>query len=112
MLHTTRSQRGMAVAPHHLASRAGLDILAEGGTAVDAAVAIAATLAVVYPHMNSIGGDSFWIIAQPGREPVGIDACGRAGAGVDLDLYARSGLKAVPTRGPLAANTVAGTIGG
>jgi gamma-glutamyltranspeptidase len=112
MLHTTRSRRGMAVAPHHLASQAGLAVLRDGGSAVDAAVAIAASIAVVYPHMNSIGGDSFWLIAQPGKEPIAIDACGRAGAGVDLDLYRRAGQAAVPTRGPLAANTVAGAISG
>jgi gamma-glutamyltranspeptidase/glutathione hydrolase len=103
---------GIVVAPHFLASEAGQRVLADGGTAMEAAVAIAATLAVVYPHMNSLGGDSFWLIAQPGRPPVAIDACGRAGAGVDLDLYRQAGLTAVPTRGPLAANTVAGTLSG
>ena len=112
MLHTTRSRRGMAVSPHHLASQAGLAVLRDGGTAVDAAVATAAAIAVVYPHMNSLGGDSFWIISQPGREPVAIDACGRAGASVDLDYYRKAGVAAVPSRGPLAANTVAGTISG
>ncbi len=103
---------GIAVAPHFLASETGGRVLAEGGTAMEAAVAMAATLAVVYPHMNSIGGDSFWIIAEPGKPPVAIDACGRAAAGADLHLYREAGLKAVPTRGPLAANTVAGTISG
>ena len=112
MLHSTRSRRGMAVSPHHLASQAGLRVLQDGGTAVDAAVAIAAAIAVVYPHMNSLGGDSFWILSQPGRAPVAIDACGRAGGSVDLDLYRKAGLVAVPSRGPLAANTVAGTLSG
>ncbi len=106
------TQGGIVVAPHHLASEAGRRVLAEGGTAMEAGVAIAATLAVVYPHMNSIGGDSFWIVAEPGKPPVAIDACGRSGAGVDLDLYRRAGLSAVPTRGPLAANTVAGALSG
>ncbi|WP_181700026.1 gamma-glutamyltransferase family protein [Chthonobacter albigriseus] len=112
MLYTPRSRRGMVTSPHHLASQAGLDILKAGGTAVEAAVATAAVLAVVYPHMNQIGGDGFWLVSEPGREPVGIDASGRAGRNVTRDLYAKAGLAAVPTRGPLAANTTAGTVAG
>lgn len=112
MLETPRAYRGMVTAPHHLASQAGLAILRRGGTAVEAAVAVAAALAVVYPHMTGIGGDGFWLIAEPGREPFGIDACGRAGAAVTADFYRSRGLDAVPWRGPLAANTVAGTISG
>ena len=112
MLKTARGRGGAVTAPHHLASEAGLQVLKDGGTAAEAAVAIAATLAVVYPHMNSIGGDSFWLLAEPGRGPVGVDACGRAAAAADLDLYRRAGLTAVPWRGPLAANTVAGTLSG
>jgi gamma-glutamyltranspeptidase len=112
MLKTARGRGGAVTAPHHLASEAGLQVLKDGGTAAEAAVAIAAALAVVYPHMNSIGGDSFWLLAEPGRDPVGVDACGRAAAAADLDLYRRSGLSEVPWRGPLAANTVAGTLSG
>ena len=97
-------------APHGLASDAGLEVLRDGGGAADAAVAIAATLAVVYPHMNSIGGDSFWLVRQPDGALVGIDACGRAAANADLDLY--RGYETIPWRGPLAANTVAGTLSG
>jgi len=58
---------GMVAAPHHLAAEAGRDALRRGGNALDAAVAAAATIAVVYPHMNSIGGDSFWLIYDAGR---------------------------------------------
>jgi gamma-glutamyltranspeptidase/glutathione hydrolase len=112
MRETVRGSRGIVTSPHHLASAAGADVLKAGGTAVEAAVATAATLAVVYPHMTHIGGDGFWLVAEPGREPVGIDASGAAGAAVDDSLYARAGLSAVPTRGPLAANTVAGTVSG
>jgi len=100
----------MVTSPHHLASQAGLDILKDGGTAVQAAVAVAACLAVVYPHMTSIGGDSFWLVAEPDGGIWSIDACGRAAATATLDRYA--GMKEVPRRGPLAANTVAGTISG
>lgn len=102
--------RGMVVSPHFLASEAGATVLADGGTAVEAAVATAATLAVVYPHMNAIGGDSFWLSSRPGEAVRGIDACGRAAAAADLSLYA--GHDVVPWRGHLAANTVAGAISG
>lgn len=110
MLNTPKSLRGMVTAPHHLAAQAGLGVLRDGGNAVEAGVAMAAALAVVYPHMTGLGGDGFWLVAEPDGRTWGIDACGRAGAGVDLALYA--GMDAIPTRGPLAANTVAGTVSG
>lgn len=110
MQHSPQSLRGIVTAPHHLAAQAGRDILAAGGNAVEAAVAVAATLAVVYPHMTGIGGDGFWLIANPDGSVEAIDACGRSAAAADLSLYA--GMEAVPWRGPLAANTVAGTISG
>ena len=102
----------MVSAPHHLAAQAGLSVLREGGNAIEAMLAAASTIAVVYPHMNSIGGDGFWIVHVPGREPVAIDACGASGRNVDQALYANAGLGAIPQRGPMAANTVAGTISG
>ena len=58
MLNTPSSRRGMIVAPHHLAAQTGLSVLREGGSAVEAIVAAAATIAVVYPHMNAIGGET------------------------------------------------------
>lgn len=102
----------MVVAPHHLAAQAGLAILREGGNAVEAMVAAAAAVAVVYPHMNSIGGDNFWLLAEPGREPVAVMACGGAGSGATVQMYRERGHAAIPSRGPLAALTVAGAISG
>lgn len=102
--------RGAVVAPHSLAAQAGLDILREGGNAIEATIAVASTLAVVYPHMTGIGGDGFWLLHQPGSPMLSIDACGAAGAAVNRDLY--QGLDSIPWRGPLAANTVAGTVSG
>ena len=104
--------RGMAVAPHALASQSALAVLREGGNAVEAMIAAAATITVVYPHMNSIGGDGFWLISRPGDEPVGIEACGAAALAATIDEYRSRALTAIPTRGPLAANTVAGTVSG
>src|SRR5688500_9156070 len=75
-------------------------------------VAAAATIAVVYPHMNGIGGDAFWLVHEPGRPPRAIDACGPAGSRVEAAFYRERGCDAIPVRGPFAANTVAGTVGG
>ncbi len=112
MRQTLTCPRGMATAPHHLATSSAAAVLREGGNAIEAMVAAAATIAVVYPHMTSIGGDGFWLIAQLGQEPVAIDACGRAAGLASIDWYKAQGLQAIPGRGPLAANTVAGAISG
>lgn len=112
MLNTVRARRGMVTSPHHLASEAGLQVLREGGDAIEATVAMAATLAVVYPHMNGIGGDSFWLIARPGETPLAIEACGAAAEAASVARYRAAGFTSVPVRGPLAANTVAATVSG
>lgn len=113
MIHTRRGLNGLVTAPHHMAAEAGADILRRGGNAVEAMVAAAAAIAVVYPHMNSIGGDGFWLIAEPGRAPVGIDASGPAAVLASRDFYADQGYEArIPARGPLAALTVPGTVDG
>ncbi len=62
-----RATRGVVASPHALASEAGLAIFRRGGNAVDAAIAAAATVAVVYPHMNGVGGDNVWLIYDAGR---------------------------------------------
>jgi gamma-glutamyltranspeptidase/glutathione hydrolase len=105
--------RGMAVAPHALAAQSALEVLREGGNALEAMIAAAATIPVAYPHMNSIGGDSFWLVHVPRRPPRGIDACGAAARAASIDWYAARGItRAIPFRGGLAANTVAGTLSG
>ena len=112
MLQTVRARRGMVTAPHHLAARAGLRVLEDGGNAIEAMVAAAAAIAVVYPHMNGLGGDNFWLIHAPGRDAVGIDACGGAAAMADAAFYGEQGYDAIPSRGALAALTVAGAVSG
>ncbi|KAA5607596.1 gamma-glutamyltransferase [Roseospira marina] len=113
MLRARASLSGIVSAPHHLAAQAGRDVLREGGTAVEAMVAAAATIAVVYPHMNALGGDGFWLIAEPGQDPVAIRACGPAAARATPAFYREHGHTAtLPTRGPLAALTVAGAVAG
>jgi gamma-glutamyltranspeptidase len=112
MLQTTRSYRGMVTAPHHLAAHAGRRVLEDGGNAIEAMVAAAAAISVVYPHMNSMGGDNFWLIHTPGKDVTGIDACGGAAAAADIAFYSDKGFDAIPSRGNLAALTVAGAVSG
>lgn len=112
MLNTKRAYRGMVVAPHHLAASAGLRVLEDGGNAVEAMIASAATIAVVYPHMNGLGGDNFWLVRNASGEVVGIDACGAAAGIASSDFYRDQGLDAIPDRGPLAALTVGGAVSG
>ncbi len=112
MLQTMKATRGMVVAPHHLAAQAGLRVLAEGGNAIEAMIAAASTIAAVYPHMNTLGGDNFWLISAPGEDVVGIDACGAAAAKADIAFYKDRGHERIPSRGPLAALTVAGAVSG
>ncbi len=59
------STHGMAVAPITSPVRARWRSCAEGGSAIGAMVAAAAAIAVVYPHMNGLGGDGFWLIVPP-----------------------------------------------
>jgi len=113
MLHSATGRNGCVSAPHQAAALAGRDILLKGGTAIEAMIAAAATIAVVYPHMNSIGGDGFWIIQEPGKPPVGISACGRAAGLATPQFYAEHGhTGTIPARGPLAALTVPATVSG
>ncbi len=113
MLQSLRAARGIVTSSHHLAAESGVQVLREGGNAIEAMIAAAATISVVYPHMNSLGGDGFWLISTPDeRPPRAISAVGAAGAKVDEKFYRSQGFSEIPTRGPLAANTVGGTIGG
>ena len=113
MLNSIRATGGMAVAPHALAAQSAVAVLRERGNALEAMIAAAATIPVVYPHMNSIGGDGFWLIHVPGQPVRAIDACGAAALAASRDWYAARGFsKAIPFRGGVAANTVAGTISG
>lgn len=111
-MDTITSSGGMVVAPHTAAAEAGAEVLKAGGTAVDAMIAAAASIAAVYPHMNHIGGDGFWLVAEPGRDPWYIEACGGAGEKATREFYRKAECETIPTRGPLAALTVPGTIGG
>ena len=103
---------GMAVAPHAQAAEAAAAVLADGGNAIEACVAMASTLAAVYPHMTGLGGDSFWLLHEPGKPVQSILGCGRSAASVDREAYLEVGYESIPYRGGNAAITVAGTVSG
>ncbi len=108
-----RDSGGMVAAPHHLAAEAGLDAFRRGGNALDAAVAAAAAIAVVYPHMNSIGGDSFWLIYDAGRGRLrALNAAGRSAGAATIETYRARFGDTMPARGGPAALMVPGTVAG
>ena len=112
MLNTVMGRGGMISAPHHLAAHAGRRVLADGGNAVEATLAAAAMIAVAYPHLNGLGGDNFWLIRDSDGNIEAIEACGPSAAAANADAYLSRGLRKIPTRGPLAALTVAGAVAG
>ena len=105
-----RGARGAVVAPHHLATAAGLAVLAAGGHAVDAAIATNAVLGVVMPNGCGIGGDAFWLVwDEAAGEQVALNGSGRAPAGISAAALRAHGLDRVPLRGPLPI-TIPGAV--
>ncbi len=98
-----RGAHGAVVAPHHLATAAGLHVLRAGGSAVDAAIATNAVLGVVMPSGCGIGGDAFWLIWDAaGSRQYALNGSGRSAAGVDAAALRDRGLRELPKRGPLS----------
>jgi gamma-glutamyltranspeptidase len=109
-LYTAGHRRGVVAAPHHAAVEAGRMILAEGGNALEAMVAMAATIVAVYPHMNHIGGDGFWLVRERNGRVRALMGAGRAGADATMAFYREHGHDTIPARGPLAALTAPGAV--
>ena len=96
---------GMVATPHPLATAAGVDALRAGGTAVDAAVAANAMLAVVYANACGIGGDAFALVWDPGPARLhGFNGSGRSPAALTIDRVLAAGHAMMPQRGPLTVN--------
>ncbi len=108
----TLAPNGMVSCPNALASQAGVDVLRAGGSAVDAAIATSAALAVLYPHMTGVGGDAFWLIYDAKKNAVRyLDGGGRAAASATCDWFAGRGHKEIPFRGILPATvTTPGSV--
>ena len=109
---TTSSAGGLVCSVDHLASSAGAEVLAAGGSAADAAVATSAVLAVTTPHMCGMGGDLFAVVHDGSGPPEVLDAAGRAGSGADPDRMRAEGLAEIPFRGDVRAATVPGCVDG
>ncbi|MFN8519790.1 MAG: gamma-glutamyltransferase family protein [Chloroflexota bacterium] len=102
--------RGAVVSPHHLATEAGLGILRAGGSAVDAAIATNAALAVVAGHSCGLGGDAFWLIHDPRTGVVhALNGSGRSASGATIESAHAAGHRTMPQRGPWSV-TVPGAI--
>ncbi|UDY37045.1 gamma-glutamyltransferase family protein [Dermatobacter hominis] len=111
-LPTTYSAGGLVASVDQLASSAGAQLLAAGGSAVDAAIAANAVLAVTAPHMCGLGGDLFALVHHSAGPPEVVDAAGRAGSGADPERLRREGHTRMPLRGDVAAAPVPGCVDG
>lgn len=106
------AQHGMAATSQPLATEVALDILKQGGTAVDAAIAANAMLGLVEPTGSGIGGDLFAIIWDAKTKKLyGLNASGRSPYSLTLDHFKKLGLQHIPPRGPLPV-TVPGCVDG
>jgi len=106
------SRQGIVASEHPLASQVGAMILARGGHAVDAAIAVNAVMGLVAPMSNGIGGDLFALVyeARTGRLH-GLNASGWAPSGLTIDVLRRHGHTAMPPRG-VHTVTVPGAVDG
>ncbi len=103
-------QNAAVVSGHPLATRAGQEVLRNGGNAVDAAVTMAAILTVVRPHMNGVGGDAFGIFYDDETgEVTALNGSGRSGELASPDFFDDAGEDDIPTEGALAV-TVPGAV--
>ena len=94
---------GMITTPHYLATEAGQNALDNGGTAIDAVIAAAAVLSVVYPHMTGLGGDSWSLIRTPEGKTLAINGTGKHSTNSSADrLRERYGAD-MPVFGPDSA---------
>jgi gamma-glutamyltranspeptidase/glutathione hydrolase len=112
----TRSEviaaHGMAATSHPLATQIAVDILQDGGNAVDAAIAANAALGLMEPTGCGIGGDLFAIVWDAETKQLyGLNASGRSPQSLTLEEFRRRGLKSIPSHGPLPVS-VPGAVDG
>ncbi len=112
----TRSEamapNAMAATSQPLATQVALDIMQQGGNAIDAAIAANAVLGLVEPTGNGIGGDLFAIVWDAETQQLyGLNASGRSPQSLTLDYFKQKGLDKIPARGVLPLS-VPGTVDG
>ena len=106
------SQNGMVATSHPLASQIGVDILQNGGNAIDAAIAANAALGLMEPTGNGIGGDLFAIVwIENEKKLYGLNASGRSPEGLSLEYFKENDFKSIPAYGPLPVS-VPGCVDG
>ena len=115
-LFATRSeviaQNAMVATSHPLASQIGIDILKEGGNAIDAAIAANAALGLMEPTGNGIGGDLFAIVwIEKEKKLYGLNASGRSPENLTLKYFKENNFKSIPAYGPLPVS-VPGCVDG
>ncbi|THV42194.1 gamma-glutamyltransferase family protein [Glycomyces buryatensis] len=105
--------QGVVCSVDSLASGIGGDVLADGGNAVDAAIAAGAALTVVAPHLCGLGGDLFALVHVPGEEvPASLNASGRSGSGADAEALRAEGHVVMPFREDIRSTPVPGCVDG
>lgn len=103
---------GMVACAHYLATQAGVQMLTQGGNAIDAAIAANAVMTVVYPTTCSAGGDIFLLIWDAKTQQLyALNGSGRAPQGMTPEYFAARGMSQIPERGPLSIN-VPGAVDG
>jgi len=106
------SRNGIVAAESPLAAQAGVRILAQGGNAVDAAIAANAMMGVVEPMMNGIGGDLFAIVYDAKANKLyGLNASGWAPKGLTIEYLEKQGIRSMPQQG-VNSITVPGAVDG
>ena len=108
---STRAAGSMVASADGLATQAGMAILAQGGNAVDAAIACNAAIAVTSPHLCGMGGDLYALI-HDGVGVHALNATGRAGAGSSASQLRAEGHQQMPFRHDIRTVTVPGCVDG
>lgn len=108
---TVHTRHAMCATSHPMASLTAVETMKRGGNAVDAAIAAAAVLAVVEPHMTGIGGDCFALMCRPGAKPIGLSAAGRAPRAARQAWYGERGITQISQTSAHAV-TVPGAVDG
>ncbi len=99
----TYATHGMVACAHPLAAQIGLDVLKQGGNAIDAAIAVNAALGVMEPTSCGIGGDLFAIVWDAKTQKLhGLNASGRSPYKATREYFIERGMKAIPYKGPLS----------